>query len=249
MRIMPLVASGLMAMLATGCLQVEQTLTIDKRGGGNIDIKYAVSEQSIHQLQSMRKLTGKMAKFAGKDSPEDDASRYAYMFLIPREDDLRKECERYKDLGIELKELKVDTRGAWRHVDLKLDFDDLAALPKTEAFKYVGFSLVRNQEGHYVFYQASEPGPDFNPPDITNDRVMRQLTPILAGFKVAITLKTPGPILKTNADRRSTFSSMWSFDFDRDPAALIKLQKHKLVTIFNSSGLDLPEIRVDNADT
>ena len=131
---------------------------------------------------------------------------------------------------------------------IKLTFDDLAQLPKTEAFNYVGFSLVRNQEGHYVFYQASEPGPGFNPPDLTNELVTRQLTPILAGFKVVITLKTPGAILKTNADRRATFSSMWAFDFDRDPAALIKLQKHKLVTIFNSTGLDLPEIRVNNDD-
>ncbi len=236
----------MLAIATTGCLKVQETLTINKTGGGKIKIKYAISERAINQLNSMRKLQEQMQKFSGKPITSNEESRYAYMFLMPCEKELRKELESYEPFGVKIKELKVETRNAWRHVDMVVTFNDLKKLSKLEIFKYVGFSLVRNKAGDYVFYKATEPNPNSNMPDISNERTLRKLSPILSGFQVIFTLKTPGIILKTNADRKSNNSSMWSFDFDKDPKSILKLQKTKFVTIFSSSRLDLPEIRVNN---
>ncbi len=129
---------------------------------------------------------------------------------------------------------------------MEVTFNDLKKISQLEIFKYAGFSLVRNKAGDYVFYKATEPTPNSNMPDISNESTLRKLSPILSGFQVIFMLKTPGTILKTNADRKSNNASIWSFDFDKDPKSILKLQKTKFVTIFSSSGLDLPEIRVNN---
>lgn len=245
MRIIKLIIICILAIAITGCLKVKQTLTINKYGGGNIKIKYAVSERAINQLNAMNKLQQQMQKFSGKEITNTEEAKYAYMFLMPREKELRKELESYEQLGIKIKELKVETRNAWRHVDISITFNDLKNLSKLPIYKYVGFSLIKNKAGDYVFYQASEPNGKLNMPDVSNENILRKLTPILSGFKVIFILKTPGTVIKTNADRKSTYSSMWSFDFDKNPKSIIKLQKSKFVTIFSSSGLDLPEIRVN----
>ena len=243
MRKWPLIVLLLACIAGSGCLQVEQTLTLEADGSGEIEVKYAVSERAISQLEAMRKLKGQLARAAGKEDEEDAASAYAYRFLLPREDDIRQECERYTDLGIEIERLRVQTRNAWRHVDLKLTFERLDALAKTEAFQYVGFTVARNREGHYVFYRQSQPDPRFDPPDLGNPAVQKMLTPILGGFRVLIRLHTPTRILKTNAPQRSTRSCFWVYDFARDPQAVAEVQRQKLITVFDGTGVTLPEVR------
>ncbi len=248
MRIIKLIIICTLAIASTGCLKVKQTLTINKSGGGKIELKYAISERSINQLNSMKKLKDQMQKFAGKPIADNEESRFAYMFLIPNEKEIRKELEGYESQGVKIKELKVETRNAWRHVDMTVTFDDLKKLSQLDVFKHIGFSLVKNKAGDYVFYQASEPSANSNMPDVSNENTLRKLSPILSGFKVIFILKTPGIVIKTNADRKSSYSSMWSFDFDKDPKSILKLQKTKFVTIFSSSGLDLPEIKTNNVE-
>ena len=246
MKIVKLIIICALTIASTGCLKVKQTLTINKSGGGKIELKYAISERSINQLNSMQKLKNQMQKFAGKPIADNEETRYAYMFLMPREKELRKELESYKTQGIKIKELKVETRNAWRHVDMTLTYDSIKKLSTLDIFKYVGFSLVKNKAGDYVFYQASEPSANSDMPDVSNEKTLRRLSPILSGFKVVFILKTPGTVIKTNADRKSNYSSMWVFDFDKDPKSILKLQKSKFITIFSSSGLDLPVINANN---
>ena len=234
-----------LAAASTGCLKVKQTLTINKSGGGSIKLKYAISEKSITKINNMRKLHSQMQKFAGKAKADNEETRYAYMFLMPNKNELQKELKSYAPLGIKLEELKVKTSNAWRHVDITVNFNNLRNLTKLTIFKYIGFSLFKNKTGQYIFYQAAEPSGNFSIPDISNEKVLRQFSPILRGFKVIFILKTPGNIVKTNADQHSDYSSMWVFDFDKDPKSILKLQKTKLFTFFNSSGLDLPEIRAN----
>ena len=233
----------LLVCLAPGCLRVENTLTIKKDGSGEIDLEYSVSESAIRQLKAMRKLQGQMAMAAEESVADDEETRYAYMFLMPDEDQIRRECERYARHGITVDNLKIETRNAWRHVDMKILFTNLKGLAATDVFKYVGFALAKNSDGNYVFYRAAEPKQGFNPPDCEDPTVVRMLSPILGGFRVNLILKTPGRIVRTNASRKSGYTSIWTYDFERDPAAVVKIQTHRLITIFDSSGLDLPEIR------
>ena len=246
MKIGKLIIICTLAIATTGCLKVKQTLTINKSGGGNIKLKYAISERAINQLNSMQKLQNQLQKFSGKPISDTEEARYAYMFLMPHAKTWRKELDSYAKFGITVQELKVETRNAWRHVDMKVNFSDLEKLAKTPVFKYIGFELVKNKKGDYVFYRVSEPSKNLKQPDLSNEKVLNNLAPILSGFQVIFILKTPGMVLKTNADRKSTFSSVWSFDFDKDPKTILKLQKSKFITVFSSSGLDLPLINSHN---
>ncbi len=229
----------------SGCLKVKQTLTLNKNGSGIIAVKYSISERAVNQLNSMRKLQEQMQQLTGNKNNSEE-SRYVYMFLNPNEKEIRKELESYAEYGVKIKKLQVNTRNAWRHVDLKVTFDDLKKLSQIPAFGYMGFSLVKNKNGNYVFYRANTPDKNIKQPDLTNDTILRQLSPILSGFNFTFILRTPGTVLRTNADRKSTFASMWSFDFDKDPQSIAKLQRNKFITIFSSSGIDIPEIRVNN---
>jgi len=231
------------AVIGSGCLRVEQTLTLKPDGSGDIEVEYAVSERAISQLKAMRELKSRLAMAAGEQNEEDAASAYAYRFLLPREEEIRRECERYAELGIKLEKLRVQTRNAWRHVELKLSFERLDALARTEAFQHVGFTLARNREGHYVFYRQSHPDPRFDPPDLSNPAVQKMVSPILGGFRVLIRLRTPTRILKTNAPQRSTRSCLWVYDFARDPEAVANVQRQTLITVFDGTGVTLPEIR------
>jgi len=233
----------LLVCLAPGCLRVENTLTIRKDGSGEIDLEYSVSESAVSQLRAMRKLQGQMAMVAGESVADDEETRYAYMFLMPDEDEIRRECERYARHGITVDNLKIETRNAWRHVDLKILFTNLKGLAATDVFKYVGFNLVKNSDGNYVFYRAAAPKQDFNPPNCEDPDVLKMLSPILRGFSVELTVRTPGRIIRSNASSKSGYTSMWTYDFERDPTAVVRIQTHKLITIFDSTGLDLPEIR------
>lgn len=233
----------LLVCLAPGCLRVENTLTIKKDGSGEIDLQYAVSEPAVSQLRAMRKLQGQMAMAAGESVADDEETRYAYMFLMPDEDQIRRECERYVRHGVTVEKLKIETRNTWRHVDMKILFTNLKGLAATDVFKYVGFSLAKNSAGNYVFYRAAAPKEGFNPPNCEDPKVLKMLSPILGGFRVNLIVKTPGQVIRTNASSKAGYTSMWRYDFARDPTAVVKIQTHKLVTIFNSAGLDLPEIR------
>lgn len=241
----PLVHFVLCVLLvaASGCLKVNQSLTINTDGSGIIDLKYAVSNQAVRQLEAMHKLQQQLALASGEQSVDDEETRYAHMFLMPNEGELRREIEKYESLGIKIGKLKVTTSGMWQNVEMKLQFDSLDKLAQARPFKYIGFDLVRNSQGHYVFYRASKPSEGYTPPDFSDPVTAKLLTPIFGGFSIRLSLKTPGRVLRTNAPRKSTYISEWTYDFERDPSVIARIQTAKQVTIFDSTGLNLPIIR------
>jgi len=243
MRIITLSLLCSLLFTATGCLKVNQSLIINADGSGVLAVKYAVSNQAVRQLVAMRKLQQQMTLASGSQSQDDKETGYAYRFLMPEESDLRREFEKYETLGLKIEKLKVTTNGIWQNVEIKLRFDSLSNLAKTEPFAFVGFDLLKNSKGDYVFYRESRPPEGFTAPDLSNPTTARLLSPIFAGFEIHLSVKTPGQILRTNASRKSTYVSEWIYDFEKDPTVIAKIQTAKLVTIFDSTGLTLPEIR------
>lgn len=235
----------LLAVIATapGCLRVQNVLHLKADGSGEITLQYSVSTQAIRQMEAVRKLKEQLERASGAEQMSEEETRLAYLFLLPDEDALRAELERYADQGIRIDELDVSSSGAWRTVKLKITFRDLTELAATKPFEYVGFDLRRDSKDNYVFYRASKPAPGYNPPDFENPAVRRMLRPIFNGFRVVISLRTPGRVIRTNAHHHRAYVSEWVYDFERDPGVVAKLHTDKLVTIFDSSGLNLPEIR------
>jgi hypothetical protein len=233
-----------MVLLATtGCLKVDQALSIRKDCSGTYEVNYSISEQAISQIKAMLKLQEQLTKLSGQPAERTRMDELWEVFLDPTEAGLRQEIQKYANYGIALSQLKVDTRNAWRYVNAKLAYKNLADVARADFFKEIGFSLTKNSDGSYLLHRPKETSQVQAARDLSDPNTERMLTPILGGFRVATKINTPGRILKTNAPERLAFTALWDFDFDKDPNAILALQNLEINIVFDGSGLDLPAIQ------
>ena len=234
-----------LAILGSGCLKLDETLTIREDGSANLDLVYAVSEQAVTQLKALLKVRDKMAVLSG-DEPASRSDR-SDLFLIPVEDKIRREIGKYEKQGVHIERLKVQARDNWRHVDLKLSCASLANLAKTDLFSQYGFSLSKGADGNYTFVRDRESGNDASSENLPDAETLKLLTPVIEGFKATFRINTPGKILKTNAHTKTARNATWEFNFDRNPNAITALQDQQFSVVFEGKGEDgksfsLPEV-------
>jgi hypothetical protein len=74
----------------------------------------------------------------------------------------------------------------------------------------------------WLFWRAPHIGGP--PPAAPDKQTVRQVTPLLEGFKTKITVTVPGRITQTSASKTERTTSTWTFDFDRNGGALLDLQ-------------------------
>lgn len=244
MRVLNL-AVFMMLAAGVGCVRVDQTLTLNEDGSGSLHVAYSVSEQAVAQFRAMQKLTRQMALAAGRPSALSPTDERAYLFLDPGEQALSRELAKYKEYGVVVDDLEVDTRNARRNVRMQLRFRSLERLAQAEVFKDYGFSLYRGPKRHFVFDRPAKDGGARSSMDFSAPEMVRLLTPLLSGFRVVTKVRTPGAILRTNAHSHSQHVATWNFDFDKDPNALIALQRQRMLILFDGDGLELPAVRLE----
>jgi hypothetical protein len=236
------VALAALATLVSGCIQVDETLTLEKNGSGNLEIIYSVPEQTISQMKAMFKLREQMAALSGEPAVETREDVFEKIFFDPSEDSIRRELKKYEPLGITISTLKIESRNSARNVNLKVAFTDLPRLSKADFFPDHGFTLIRAQNGNYLFSRAPQGEHGYEVQDF-GPGTSGLLSPILGGFRVAIKVTTPGKILETNASRKTLYNAAWVFNYDKDPDAITALQKQYLKIVFDGTGLNLPDVR------
>lgn len=229
-------------LLAAGCVDVEEQFVLKTDGSGTVEVKYSVSEQNIQQVKSLAILEKNLLKARGEPLANPTESRYELLFLNPDEKLLRREFEQLKTHGIELEALKIDTREGRRTVRLKVRFSDINRAAQNELFSRYGLLLMRNREGNYILYRepwgrASEEAVK----SFSDQKTVRQLTPLLGGFRYELKVRVPGRILDTNAPAKSVYKVVWTFAFDDDPSAVLAFQTRKLSVVFEGVGLKLPD--------
>jgi hypothetical protein len=233
-----------MVIASSGCLKMEHDLRIKEDGTATYRLQYSISEQAIVQLRAMNKLKADLAKASGEPPPGIEMDPLLYLFLDPDEGALREAIKKYEADGIKLKQLEVESRSAWRSVDLRLDIDDLAKVAETEFFKTHGFNLTPDKEaGRYVFSRAPHiniPGQVAKAP---TDEDIKQMIPIVAGFNTTVKITTPGRILATTAFRTTLHTASWVFDFDNEPGAIQAVQRQPFRILFESKATSLPVMR------
>ncbi len=230
-------------ILCAGCIKMEQTLIIQQDGSGSLEAVYALSEDSVNQVKAALKIQKQIAAIrgeAGASGGQDDG--YAGLFLNPSETLLRRELKKYEKNGITIDKLKVESREAWRHVHIKLLFKSLDAASKADFFQEYGFSLSRNTDANYTFFRPSEDRDEEKASPISDAEMLQRLSPLLSDFDVTLKVTVPGRILKTNAHKKSLYTAVWSFAFDKDPNALSALQKQQFSIQFEGKGLNLPTV-------
>jgi len=239
-RRLPLLCALILS--SAGCLKMEHDLRFMEDGTATYRLKYAISEQGITQLRAMDKLKADLAVASGEPPPGSEMDPLLLAFLDPNDGVIREAIQQYEGDGIKLKKLEVESRSAWRSVDLTLEIADLKKVNETEFFKTHGFNLTRDKDRRYVFSRdphINRPGEVAKAP---SEEDLKQLIPIVAGFKTTVNITTPGRILATTAFRTTLYTASWVFDFDSEPGAIQALQRQPFRIVFESPKTELPEM-------
>lgn len=227
------------ALLASGCVKVEQTLTLDKDGSGTLDMRYGMSEQTIAQLEAMEQ----MAETMGQEPGGDPAGETPFDF---DEAQVREEFEANRPDGVELLSLNSETVDGWKYMNMQLAFDDMAALRETAFFSDGELTLTKNAEGNYVLSQSTGaasamPETPIGEGEGAEAAMMQQMAGMFAGMRIVTNVVAPTAVLDSNASEVDGRRASWIFDVDEDPTVLAKLQQMDLRMVFDGKGVDIPE--------
>ncbi|MEA1928288.1 MAG: hypothetical protein U9N73_08770 [Candidatus Auribacterota bacterium] len=226
------VLSLVAAIALSGCIKMEQDITLNKDGSGNVKFVYGMSEQTIKQMEAMKEMSKSMAE-EGAEAPEDD-NQFEF-----DEDEVRKEFEAMKEQGITLNSVKSTKKDGWQYMNIDFDFKDVSKLDDTPVFENV--SIIKNAEGNYVITSLMD-----------NDKMgggeaekeqMKAMLPMLSGMRIAIKINTPNAIISTTAPIKSKDSAEWVFDVDKDPDSILNMSSTKMEVVFDGAGCIIPEVK------
>jgi hypothetical protein len=230
-----------------GCLKTEHDLRIKEDGTAEYRLDYSISEQAIVQLRAMEKLKQQLAEASGMPAPANTLHPLLAAFLDPDETTIREAITAYKDDGIALKNLDVESRAAWRNVKLQIEVKDLKKAAQTDFFKAHGFDLNRDDAGRYVFWREPHINKPGEIPKAPSEAELRDLIPIVSGFNTTVNVTVPGRIYASTAFRSTLNTATWIFDFDREPAAIQTLQHQPFRIVFDSQNANLPELHYNGS--
>ena len=231
-------------LLFSGCLKCEVLLDLDKSGSGSLETSYSISENAVAQLKSMVKLSKQLGQMSGESAESTLKNPELLLFLDPSEEKLLARLNQYKKFGLEVDKLRVKSRNSWRSVDLRVEFDSIAEIAKTDFFPNIGFSLYKRKSGDYVFFRQNFNAGNPNKSVVQTPSAQRLITPIIEGFDVTVKVHTPTRVLDTNADSRGLNSATWIFDQDKDPKSFQRLQNQEYIILLDGAGMAIPDIKI-----
>lgn len=235
MKLMRVLFVCLIATVFAGCLRVDQTLSINADGSGELDMSYAMQESTIRQMEQVAKMQ------AAQDGHESQADADQFEFS---EKSLRKRLRPFEEHGIEIIAIDSKTAEGWKTMHVKLGFKDLDALMKTDSMNDSSLSIKKNAEGNYVLLQktAEDAADEGGGEEDMTPEMLQRMAPIFAGMKIVQRIEVPGKIIKSNASEVEGDTASWIYDVDKDPSVINKIRKLRLEIEFEGEGLDLKEI-------
>ncbi|MBW7908381.1 MAG: hypothetical protein H3C50_05590 [Kiritimatiellae bacterium] len=215
---------GLVLLLASSCVQVEQTLSLDATGGGKLVFGYTMTKEAFAEIEAR-------VKAEAEASGEDATLPFSF-----DKAKIQEEFKEYAPLGIALEDVRAWDDDRNKHVRLEIRFASLAGVMKTEFFSDRTVELKKIDEGVYELRQRGAAGAESIPPE-----TMDMMRSLLAGFRATLTFELPGAVVASNAGKTEDRRAEWVFDVDADTQALIRAQSEDLWVRFSAEGLELPE--------
>jgi hypothetical protein len=231
-----------MVLLLAGCIKLDQTLTLNKDGSGTLDMRYGMAEQTIAQLEAMERMS-EQGTTEGIEVEEGSPFDFD-------EAEVREQFEKDKPEGVELVSVASEVVDGWKYMQIRVSFDDLDALKRTEFYEDSDLSIRRNEDNNYVLLQktgAEEAGVGDapgggDPEDPMAAAMMEQMAAMFSGLRIATSVVVPSEILESNATSVDGNKATWVFDIDEDPTILSKLNSMDLRMVFAGEGVNLPEV-------
>lgn len=237
---------GILALLfaVTGCIKVDQTLTLNQDGSGTFELRYGMAEQTIAQIEAMQQMSQAM----GEEMELEQDNSFEFDEAQVRADFAENPVD-----GVELVSVQSEVIDGWKYMQIKLRFASLEALAQTSFFEDSGMSLTRDEAGNYVLVQRSG-GPDALTGEEADaaaemqEQMMAQMAAMFSGLRIVSRIETPTDIVESNATEVRGRQATWIFDVDEDPNVLTRLDNLDLRVVFQGRGLDLPEIELTPID-
>ncbi len=205
----------------TGCFKLEQEITLNADGSGNVSIMKAMTEEMIAEID---KISEEQRKQGG---------RFVESNIVFDEAKLREFYQGYQDFGVTLRRLEIEKKDGWRYAYIDLDFDNFRSLRKLADFKDI--SLRKNINGDYVI--SSNRSEEVIEKD-SDPEMLEKIKPMLPGFRVVAKVNTPGEIISSNATISSERSATWIVDYDKDPESINQLPL-KPEVVFSGKDIDI----------
>lgn len=231
-----LVAAALAFLVSlTGCIRVEQVLTLNADGSGTIDLTYGMSEESVRSFQEMSE---DMA--AGSNDLSEAAMPFDFS-----DEDIRNDFKDYEEDGVALESVSTSVRDGWKYRRMVIAFRNLEGLARSGFLADRRFSLTRDAQGNYVLVQASGGNGEMagQLSALGGPEMQEVMSAMMKGFRAVIRIRTPGRILETNAPEKDDRTASWSFDLEKDAQALEKAQAAAMRIVFEGKGLKIPEFK------
>jgi hypothetical protein len=234
-------------LLATGCLKFQEELIIKDNGSGTLELNYSIAEQMITQIQAMNKLRETLDTQSASNTAQKVSLDWTKFLFDPQKDEIVAKLKEYEPLGIASEKVEIKSRDIRRDVNVKIRFNSLDSLVKTDFFREFGFAITKHPSGAYIFERAPAAGTEAVRPDFSNPETVRMISPLMSGFNVSLSISTPGRIIDTTGTTAGPYTTAWSYDYDQNPNALTALRNQRFRVAFDGTGLVLPQVPAPGA--
>jgi Tfp pilus assembly protein PilP len=176
-------------LLAQGCLESENKLTLKKDGSGQLEVMYILGEEYSQKPGQAQK------------SEENTITKPIPDGLVITEKDLR---EQFQGEGIKIEKAIFEKKEDKLHVFYTVTFDTLQNLLNTKAF----------QKGEVSFYQDKNNNLGFQMETASIRKDFEQKK-TQGPFSLKFTLILPGKILDSNADQIEENTLSWRYNQEK----------------------------------
>jgi len=229
----------LLGLAVTGCIEVDQTLTLEPDGSGSLAVSYAVSEQTMRRIEGIHAASERIAS-----DRKLSLERNPWMMLVFDPEALNQRLKQYANKGIYLDRFNASTANAQQNVSFKVSFDSIAEVASADFFASYGFSLIAGERNRMTLIT----GPWVSNrvtriTDLESPEALTLLRPLIGNFRFALTIRPPGRVLDTNAHRSTPVNAQWNYDASETPGAFFDFQETPIRLVFDGSRSKIPPIR------
>ncbi len=248
--------TGILALLilATGCLDLDNGMTLNKDGSGTFSITYGMADKVLARMRTMVDLHEELATASAGGKKEEPELLRPNPFTMDQKK-LENEFKKYEQHGVKLESITQCSREGWQYTTLEIGFKSLSNLAKTDFFSDQAFvlffpspviALTKTKKGNYLFDLSAPEGERREETEsaLTNEETRELVDPLLEGFKIRFGISVPGKIISTNGtrDKERPATASWIYDYAEDRKAVIKVQEEHMQVIFSGKGLALAEV-------
>lgn len=194
-------------LLAAGCLELDQRVTINADGSGEVEFRYTVPERTLPVLTAGQ---AKVLELQGR-TPAADAATPNRLYWFLSEGAAR---TWFAGTPLKLESYTTTVRDGQQLVAILVRAADMR---KALNSGLIGdFKLTRTGAGDYTL-AAQLPEAEAATETVPDAKRIKALQDALQGMKLRLRIQTPTPITVTSAPNPSVMQATWEFEPARQP--------------------------------